>query len=813
MTDKPKIHVFMGAPPPSDLVLVPEVGIEDEEQPPAQWSTVELSWVRGRLRPRAGEDVDHCGYDRYHHRGNQARSPSEEEGTCQADQSDADKDDVCSKADQPIEGLPGHDDQSNADKEDPCSESIHEYLDSCFPVAGPDPDPEPSPGRSSSKSAAGGPSVSVQTQYLSTWTVSQALVLRGRCGTQPGASPVKTPPRHSPTPALQTPPRHSPTPALQTPPRHSPTPALQTPPRHSPTPPLVSSSTPELYSPATTIQSPRDPATQPGSMELFYEPMLSQRLEEGGVILEATRDGVLCSQAGKRPELGASGPGESRLTPLPRSPAKTPPSPSNSPDRKRPRVSPVFSRTEAVPPPPDRAGVSLHGPTTLLVKSGPSAGTTIPLASIIVTDQSGIEMKVVLWRRAAFWALTVYPGDVLLLTGVEVNHNKWRGETVLQSTYTSRLLNLGQLTTTTSPPVPQNVNGRTLSSLCEFLRDRRPLLVSLPPRTPQTLTGLPYAHLRTLRAHTLVHALLLVTHTDMITAWRSEVEGRSRSGAVLKAVLTVEQADGHQGAVVLWGAALAWLPCLNSNTAAVWDFRVLLVREGLTSDLPELHSTPWSSAHPLPPDDRRAAEFYRTRQNRTASIPSLELDLHTLLSQKYTGDVELRVHITAFQFQGGASQNAPLPPLGSSTPLVQILEMLSGDVTYTGCGRCASELDTDANGIYCPCYPCLPHTAVRRYYRPVVLTVKEADSQVCVQVSPVLTQRILLDTPPDRLNKATAPGSEVKHVHLVAERIQSLLSLPRKTFLLIVRSHFLCDENSVPTAQDFQLLDLQFPGE
>ncbi len=54
------------------------------------------------------------------------------------------------------------------------------------------------------------------------------------------------------------------------------------------------------------------------------------------------------------------------------------------------------------------------------MKSGPSAGTFVPLASIVVTDQSGVEMKVVLWRRAAFWALTVSPGDVLLITGTEI---------------------------------------------------------------------------------------------------------------------------------------------------------------------------------------------------------------------------------------------------------------------------------------------------------------------------------------------------------------------------------------------------------
>lgn len=51
----------------------------------------------------------------------------------------------------------------------------------------------------------------------------------------------------------------------------------------------------------------------------------------------------------------------------------------------------------------------------------------------------------------------------------------------------------------------------------------------------------------------------------LFVAWRDEVQGMSRTGGVLKAVLTVEQGDGHLGAVVLWGAALSWLLRLEKN--------------------------------------------------------------------------------------------------------------------------------------------------------------------------------------------------------------------------------------------------------
>lgn len=82
------------------------------------------------------------------------------------------------------------------------------------------------------------------------------------------------------------------------------------------------------------------------------------------------------------------------------------------------------------------------------------------------------------------------------------------------------------------------------------------------------------------------------------------------------------------------------------------------------------------------------------------------------------GNVELRVQVVAFRFQDSLpSQNAPQPVMDSSTPLDGIVAVLGGDITYSGCGRCSTELDTDANGIYVPCYRCLPHTTVRRYYR------------------------------------------------------------------------------------------------
>lgn len=77
---------------------------------------------------------------------------------------------------------------------------------------------------------------------------------------------------------------------------------------------------------------------------------------------------------------------------------------------------------------------------------------------------------------------------------------------------------------TSLSPVSRQVTARPLGALCGFLRERRPLLVSLNVRPPQDLNRLPYATLRSLRVNTLVHALLRVTHTHLSTGeWHTGV--------------------------------------------------------------------------------------------------------------------------------------------------------------------------------------------------------------------------------------------------------------------------------------------------
>ncbi|XP_066534795.1 shieldin complex subunit 2 isoform X2 [Hoplias malabaricus] len=743
MANKPKIHVFMGAPHPSS---VSNKALEKES---FQWNTLELCWSQKGLRPRteASEDQSHfeCDGHTSDDQGDYVENIDKlKPSTVNEKQSFLGCNDA-SKSASENDSTPSICTSSRAEQAHPendfCPGVVTEYLDSCFPSPQPGPSTDPTITHPQSNSA-----ISVETEYLTIWTRSQGLLLRGGVVKQHEVGSLGTPrsPQASPkqTHLASGTPRSPQTSPQQT--------------------PLASLSSPDLYSPEVSPSQRGLGGTLQGSVELFNT-RWSHRHQEGGVGLESTPDGILCSQTNPPGRTEAAVEQEDPGLPVssPNYSKKTSPAPSSS---KRARTSPTA--TKGQPKIGQKSVIPLCGPTTLLsrcrshgvrysilvavvhpchlkeikVRAGASAGSSVPLASVIVTDQSGVEMKVVLWRTAAFWALTVYPGDIVLISDVTLHEDKWRGETVLQSSYISRLLNLGQ-----------------------------------------------------------------VTQTHIPQAWRDGAEGVSRTGSVLKAVLNVEQGDSMPGAVVLWGSALAWLQRLHSNKDAIWEFRLLLVKQDVTSGLMELHSTPWSSCQPLFPDDPRCREFYNKAFAHRGSS-SFEIDLHTLLSQKYTGDVELKVQISAFRFQSSPSQDT-VQLLDQNTPLERILEVVCGDITFPGCGLCCAELDTDENGIYRPCYPCLPHTGVRRYYRPVVLTVKEGEHQVCVQVPPILVQKILLNTSPDKLNKSVAPASEERFIHILARRIHSILSNPRTTFHLTVRSHFECDENGIPTAQNFLLLD------
>lgn len=380
MSNKPKIHVFLGAPCPQTLAL------DVQEKELTHWKTLDLTWSDGRLIPK--DDVkevqarDECGEVVNRDTEGSTRLYSalapEREPVAQTSEDE-------SKS----QWFPSN--GQYVEEEELCPVSVAEYLDTCFSSSQTDVNGQSNDERSS---------VSMETEYLSTWTKSQALLLQGRSASShtlgfPGDfySP-HTPPKQTPSSSL---------------------------------------SSPELYSPTTSPEERGLGGTLQSSVD--YD-SLSQMHHEGGVIMEITPEGILCSQGtnvghAEKPveEIGLNADSIAQISPSP--------TPS-----KRIKLSSTVAKTKVTEQ--STSIVVPHcGPTTLLVrcrthgvryailvavvhpchlkevkvKTGASAGSSIPLATVIVTDQSDVEMKVVLWRTAAFWTLTVSPGDILLITG------------------------------------------------------------------------------------------------------------------------------------------------------------------------------------------------------------------------------------------------------------------------------------------------------------------------------------------------------------------------------------------------------------
>ncbi|XP_004410277.1 PREDICTED: protein FAM35A [Odobenus rosmarus divergens] len=199
------------------------------------------------------------------------------------------------------------------------------------------------------------------------------------------------------------------------------------------------------------------------------------------------------------------------------------------------------------------------------IKSGPNSGSKVPLGMIVVTDQSGIKKKVSLWRAAAFWALIVFPGDIILLTDVTVYEDHWIGETVLQSTFTSQLLNLGSYSSVQSEEYSNIVNDVVLRDLLAYVSSKHSYLRDLPQRQPQKMNSIEFVDLEQLQPDVLVHAVLRVIDITVLTEALYSYRGQKQR----KVMLTVEQVQGQHYVLVLWGPGAAWYPQLQRKKGVI----------------------------------------------------------------------------------------------------------------------------------------------------------------------------------------------------------------------------------------------------
>ncbi|XP_041261091.1 shieldin complex subunit 2 isoform X2 [Onychostruthus taczanowskii] len=379
-------------------------------------------------------------------------------------------------------------------------------------------------------------------------------------------------------------------------------------------------------------------------------------------------------------------------------------------------------------------------------KTKPKSSCKVPVATIVVIDQSEIERKVVLWRGAAFWSLTVFPGDIILLTDVIMYENPWCGEVMLQSTFTSQLLNLGNCSALNTQKVYPLVDDGVLHGLLAYISSEFPHFRDIPQRQVQRLDDVQYVQLDQLQPSTLVHSVLKIINISVLT----ESVYSYRGGSQKKIILTVEQNRDQHYRMVLWGSGAAWYPQLQRKKDHIWDFKYLLVQCSSVSGDLELHTTPWSSCECLFDDDKRAVEFKEKFRKSQTSLMELTR-LSALLEEKCSGVVQVKAHILELKFTISTGQYKQLV-FSADTSLECVLASLPM-ITYSGCAKCGLELQADENMIYKQCVRCLPYSKVKTFYRPALMTVEDGGYEIYVHVVSELVEKIFLNIPADWLKR------------------------------------------------------------
>lgn len=432
------------------------------------------------------------------------------------------------------------------------------------------------------------------------------------------------------------------------------------------------------------------------------------------------------------------------------------------------------------------------------VKSGPNSGSKVPLATIVVVDQSEIKKRVVLWRTAAFWALTVFLGDIILLTDVVLYEDQWIGETVLQSTLTSQLLNLGSYSYVQPEKYSNIIASVILQDLLTYVSSKHSYLKGLPQRQPQKTNTITFVELEQLQPDTLVHAVLRVVDITVLTEALYTYRGQKQR----KVVLTVEQAQGQHYLLVLWGPGAAWHTQLQRKKDCIWEFKYLFVQRNCILENLELHTTLWSSCECLFDDDTRAISFKAKFQKNTSSFVKIS-DLATHLTDKYSGVVLITARVSELVFCATAAQKVALNARSSLQSIFSSLPR----ITYAGCAQCGSELQTDENKIYRQCLGCLPFVGKKMFYRPALMTIVDGRQNTYVHVGSKMMEQILLNISPDCLSRAIVPSSEVTYGMVAADLLHSLLAVSAEPCVLKIQSLFELDENSYPLQQNLSLLD------
>ncbi|XP_075921676.1 shieldin complex subunit 2 [Petromyzon marinus] len=459
------------------------------------------------------------------------------------------------------------------------------------------------------------------------------------------------------------------------------------------------------------------------------------------------------------------------------------------------------------------------------VKRGASAGRSVPVAGVVATDQSLASARVVMWRLAAFWALLLTPGDVVMLTDVCPHMDTWRQEEVLQLSPASRMLKLGLWPLVQASHWREVVDVRKLDALLRHLSERHPHLGVVGPRLGLAHTSsVRYRDPRTSEPDSILHCAGRVTGVVTRTEWDPyTLNGRAQAGyGRLVATARLQQSSRVEHTLQLTGQAASWAGHIRrAPLDTIWAFHYLVVRKdpAVATEI-ELWSTPLSSCERLFPDDPRAALCADLVPEGAVARPS---SLAGLLAAHITGRVEVTARVASLLFlragrpprgrQPGGQAERPgdggggTRPAGlrvdATTPLVAVAAALPG-LLLRGCAGCGRELWEDALGVVAPCLPCAPR-ATRLFYPPAVLCVTDGVERVEVHVSPRTVEKLLLNIPPSWLHRPAGYG--LTFSDLVADLCSALVRGTER-FRLLLASLSECDENDVETRRSLTLLHL-----
>ncbi|XP_066476011.1 shieldin complex subunit 2 isoform X3 [Tiliqua scincoides] len=378
---------------------------------------------------------------------------------------------------------------------------------------------------------------------------------------------------------------------------------------------------------------------------------------------------------------------------------------------------------------------------------------------------------------------------------VIIYENRWVGEKMLQSTYTSRLLNLGSFSAINQNEFSHLVDVNILQDLLIYVSSKHNYLQALPKRQPQTLNNIQYVLLDQLKPDTLVHSIVKIVNITELTESTYSYKGEKQR----KIILIIEQVKDQHYALVLWGAAAAYSPNLQKKRDHIWEFKYLFAKHNPVSGELELHTTPWTTFECLFEDDRRAVAFKeRFKKSVKSLMRGTSLAAH--LEEKCSGTIQVRAHVSELKFTSYGQlifdHNTSLQCIFASLSLI----------TYTGCAKCGLELQTDENKIYEQCSSCLPSNKVKMFYRPALMTVEDDGCEISVRVVSELMEKMFLNIPADWLNKTIEPSLDTTYGMIVAELCHSLVTDVKASYLLEIKSHFVLDENSYPLEKDFHLL-------